>query len=150
MAHQLIVVLDFGGQYSHLIARRVRECGVYCEVWPYRASLDKIKNAEPLGIILTGGPKSVYAGKAPRCSADLFRLGIPILGICYGAQLVAYLNGGEVRAADVGEYGRVELTNLFTAAKLFEGVEQNTVCWMSHTDFIARVPEGFKVTARTP
>jgi len=149
MAHQLVIVLDFGGQYSHLIARRVRECGVYCEVWPYKAPLEKIKDARPLGIILTGGPKSVYAAKSPLCSAGLFEMDIPILGICYGAQLAAFLNGGTVRAADVGEYGRVDLTNLGKSDRLFNRVENNTVCWMSHTDFIARAPDGFTVTAQT-
>jgi len=149
LVHQLVIVLDFGGQYSHLIARRVRECGVYCEVWPYTAPPDKIRAAKPLGIILTGGPNSVYAAKAPLCSAELFGLDIPILGICYGAQLAAFLNGGLVRTADNGEYGRVELTNLSTAEKLFKDIEENTVCWMSHTDFIARAPEGFTVTAQT-
>lgn len=150
MAHQLVIVLDFGGQYSHLIARRVRECGVYCEVWPYKSTLKKIKGAKPLGIILTGGPNSVYAAKAPLCRAGLFKMRIPILGICYGAQLVAFLNGGAVRPADVGEYGRVELTNLCTAEKLFDAVEKISICWMSHTDFIARAPDGFTVTAQTP
>ncbi len=107
MENQLVTVLDFGGQYSHLIARRVRECGVYCEVKPYTVSLDDLAARKPLGIILTGGPNSVYENTSPLCDRKLFDMGIPILGICYGAQLMTYLNDGTVSKAVKGEYGGV-------------------------------------------
>ncbi len=148
MGREMILVLDFGGQYNQLIARRVRECNVYCEVHPFTMSLEEIRTMEPKGIIFTGGPNSVYEEGAPSYERGIYDLGIPILGICYGSQLMAASLGGLVTAAPVSEYGKTEV-KVDTSSKLFEGVYENTVCWMSHTDYIARVPEGFRVTART-
>ena len=149
MKNEMIIVLDFGGQYNQLIARRVRECNVYCEVKPYTMSLDEIKALNPKGIIFTGGPNSVYDETSPRYQKEIFDLGIPILGICYGSQLMAHTLGGRVETAPVSEYGHTEVT-VDPSDVLFEGVSENTVCWMSHTDYIAQVPEGFKITAHTP
>ena len=149
MEKEMIIVLDFGGQYNQLIARRVRECNVYAEVHPYTLSLDKIKAMNPKGIIFTGGPNSVYAEESPRCGKDLLELGIPILGICYGSQLMSYLLGGTVETAPVSEYGRTEV-DVDTSSVLFGDVSPRTICWMSHTDYIAKAPEGFKVVATTP
>ncbi len=149
MNREMIIVLDFGGQYNQLIARRVRENHVYCEVHPYTLSLEAIKAMAPKGIIFTGGPNSVYGEDSPRYAKEIFELGIPILGICYGSQLMAYLLGGRVETAPVSEYGHTEVT-VDTASRLFEGVSPTTVCWMSHTDYIAQAPEGFKITAHTP
>lgn len=146
---EMIVVLDFGGQYNQLIARRVRECNVYCEVHPYNMRLDKIRELNPKGIILTGGPNSVYAENAVLCDAGLFEMGIPILGICYGSQVIAHMLGGEVASAPVSEYGKTEVTT-DTGTVLFRNVSEKTICWMSHTDYIAKMPEGFSVTAHTP
>ncbi len=146
---EMIIVLDFGGQYNQLIARRVRECNVYAEVHPYTLSLEKIRELNPKGIIFTGGPNSVYGEDSPRCSAEIFDLGIPILGICYGSQLMAYLLGGRVENAPVSEYGHTEVEVDRTSA-LFDGVSEKTVCWMSHTDYIAAAPADFRVTAHTP
>ena len=144
----MIIVLDFGGQYNQLIARRVRECNVYCEVHPYTMSLDKIREMNPKGIIFTGGPNSVYGDDAPRCSKEIFDMGIPILGICYGSQLMAYLLGGSVTSAPVSEYGKTEV-NVENSSKLFTNVSDTTICWMSHTDYIEKAPEGFTITAHT-
>lgn len=149
MKNELVIVLDFGGQYNQLIARRVRECNVYCEVHPYTLSLDKIKEMNPKGIIFTGGPNSVYDEASPRYEKAILELGIPVLGICYGSQLMAYLMGGSVETAPVSEYGKTEV-KVDPASALFEGVSESTICWMSHTDYIANAPEGFKVTATTP
>ena len=149
MNHELVIVLDFGGQYNQLIARRVRENNVYCEVHPYTLSLEKIKEMNPKGIIFTGGPNSVYAEDSAVCSKEIFELGIPILGICYGSQLMAHLLEGKVATAPVSEYGKTEVT-VENNSKLFEGVSPSTICWMSHTDYIEKAPEGFKVTAHTP
>ena len=146
---EMIIVLDFGGQYNQLIARRVRECNVYCEVHPYTLPLEKIKEMNPKGIIFTGGPNSVYKEESPRCSKEIFDLGIPVLGICYGAQLMSYLLGGEVATAPVSEYGKTEV-EVDTTSKLYEDVSPKTICWMSHTDYISKMPEGFRVTAHTP
>ncbi|MEI6578367.1 MAG: GMP synthase (glutamine-hydrolyzing), partial [Eubacteriales bacterium] len=118
MEKQLAIVLDFGGQYSHLIARRVRELGVYCEVMPFTKSVEQLVKMGPLGIILTGGPNSVYAEGSPLCSPELFEAGIPILGICYGAQLTAYLNGGSVTTPVKGEYGGITLNISDTGSPL--------------------------------
>ncbi len=148
MKNEMIIVLDFGGQYNQLIARRVRECNVYCEVKPYTMSLDEIKALNPKGIIFTGGPNSVYDETSPHYQKEIFESGIPILGICYGSQLMAYTLGGVVETAPVSEYGHTEVT-VDTGDVIFEGVSENTVCWMSHTDYIAKVPEGFKITAHT-
>jgi GMP synthase (glutamine-hydrolysing) len=150
MKRDLVIVLDFGGQYNQLIARRVRECNVYCEVHAYNSlDLDKIKELNPKGIIFTGGPNSVYGEDSPRCSKEIFELGIPILGICYGSQLMAYLLGGKVETAPVSEYGHTEV-EVDTSSLLFKNVAPTTVCWMSHTDYIAQAPEGFKVIGKTP
>ncbi|MCI5595739.1 MAG: glutamine-hydrolyzing GMP synthase, partial [Lachnospiraceae bacterium] len=149
MEKEMIIVLDFGGQYNQLIARRVRECNVYAEVHPYTLGLDKIKAMNPKGIIFTGGPNSVYGEDSPRCGKEIFDLGIPILGICYGSQLMSYLLGGTVETAPVSEYGRTEV-DVDTSSVLFEDVSPKTICWMSHTDYISRAPEGFKVVATTP
>ena len=148
MNREMIIVLDFGGQYNQLIARRVRECSVYCEVHPYDMSLEKIKEMNPKGIIFTGGPDVVFEDGAPRCSKEIFELGIPVLGICYGAQLMSYLLDGVVKKAVVSEYGHTEV-DVDTSSKLFEGVSSKTVCWMSHGVYIAEVPAGFRITAHT-
>lgn len=145
---ETVIVLDFGGQYNQLIARRVRECDVYCEVRPYTMGIDEIRAANPKGIIFTGGPNSVYEEDSPRYDSAIFDLGIPILGICYGSHLMAHELGGKVEPATVSEYGHTELT-LDAPDVMFEGVPRQTVCWMSHTDYIAEVPEGFVVTAHT-
>ncbi|MGN0484440.1 MAG: glutamine-hydrolyzing GMP synthase [Lachnospiraceae bacterium] len=149
MNRENVIVLDFGGQYNQLIARRVRECHVYCEVHPYNMSLEKIKEMNPKGIILTGGPNSVYAEESPRCTKELFELGIPILGICYGSQLMSYILNGSVKTAPVSEYGKTEVT-VDQKSVLFSDVSEKTICWMSHTDYIEKAPEGFTVTATTP
>ena len=149
MKKEMIIVLDFGGQYNQLIARRVRECSVYCEVHPYTMDLEKIKVMEPKGIIFTGGPNSVYGEDSPHCSRELYELGIPILGICYGSQLMAHMLGGKVETAPVSEYGRTEVL-VENDSVLFGDVSPKTVCWMSHTDYISQAPEGFRVTASTP
>ncbi|MCB7319686.1 glutamine-hydrolyzing GMP synthase [Lacrimispora sp. 210928-DFI.3.58] len=149
MNREMIIVLDFGGQYNQLIARRVRECNVYCEVHPYTLSLEKIREMNPKGIIFTGGPNSVYDETSPHYEGGIFELGIPILGICYGSQLMAYSLGGRVETAPVSEYGRTEV-QVDTESVLFKGVEGNTITWMSHTDYIAGLPEGFKATGSTP
>lgn len=149
MKNEKILVLDFGGQYNQLIARRVRECSVYCEVHPYSLSIEKIKEYNPKGIILTGGPNSVYASDSPICSKELFELGIPVLGICYGSQLMAHLLGGKVASAPVSEYGKTEV-EVNNSSTLFANVNNKTICWMSHTDYIALAPSQFSVTAHTP
>lgn len=149
MERELVIVLDFGGQYNQLIARRVRECSVYCEVHPCTLSLDKIKEMHPKGIIFTGGPNSVYGEDSPRCPEEMFSLGIPILGICYGSQLMAYMLGGSVKTAPVSEYGKTEV-EVDRRSVLFDGVSPRTICWMSHTDYIEKAPADFCVTARTP
>lgn len=149
MKNELVIVLDFGGQYNQLIARRVRECNVYCEVHPYTISLDKIRELNPKGIIFTGGPNSVYGEESPRYEKAVLELGIPVLGICYGSQLMAYLLEGKVETAPVGEYGKTEV-KVDSSSVLFDGVSESTICWMSHTDYIAEAPEGFKVSATTP
>ena len=148
MNKEMIIVLDFGGQYNQLIARRVRECNVYAEVHPYTLSLDKIKEMNPKGIIFTGGPNSVYGEESPRYQKEIFDLGIPILGICYGSQLMAYMLGGTVETAPVSEYGRTEV-DVDNSSAIFQGVKPQTICWMSHTDYISKAPEGFKVVAKT-
>ena len=149
MKKEMIIVLDFGGQYNQLIARRVRECNVYAEVHPHTLSLDKIKEMNPKGIIFTGGPNSVYADDSPRYQKEIFELGVPILGICYGSQLMSYTLGGTVETAPVSEYGRTEV-DIDTSSAIFQNVSEKTICWMSHTDYIAKAPEGFKIIATTP
>ena len=149
MNKEMVIVLDFGGQYNQLIARRVRECNVYCEVHPYNLSLDKIRELNPKGIIFTGGPNSVYGEDAVRCEKEIFEMGIPILGICYGSQLMSYMLGGKVATAPVSEYGKTEV-DVDNTSKLFKDVSAKTICWMSHTDYIEKAPEDFKIIAHTP
>lgn len=147
MKRELILVVDFGGQYNQLIARRVRENHVYCEIVPYTISAEKIKEMNPKGIIFTGGPNSVYGEEAPQIDKAIFELNIPILGICYGAQLMAHTLGGNVKTATVREYGKTDV-NLQINNKLFEGISE-TQCWMSHTDFIESAPQGFEIIGHT-
>lgn len=144
----LILVMDFGGQYSQLIARRIRECGVYCEIIPFSTPVEKIKASNPKGIVFSGGPSSVYGDKAPHCDAAVFDLGFPILGICYGMQFTAHTLGGEVSRAQSREYGNTRLY-IEGESPLFAGVSKETPVWMSHGDFIAKAPNGFTVLART-
>jgi len=145
---EIVIVLDFGGQYNQLIARRVRECNVYCEVLPYNTSLDKIKEIAPKGIIFTGGPASVYEADSPTCDPEIFNLGIPILGICYGCQLMTFLLGGKVSKAPLREYGKTEIA-ITTSSKLFQGVSDKTICWMSHTDYIEIPAPDFSIVAKS-
>ena len=151
MASQTVLVLDFGGQYNQLIARRDRECSVYCEVKPYTTSLEEIKALNPIGIILTGGPISVYDPASPQADPEIFKLGIPILGICYGCQLLAHNLGGRVVAAtedSAREYGKTE-TYFNTDCKLFRGLPAESITWMSHGDYMEKVPEGFELVAHS-
>ena len=148
MDKELVIVIDFGGQYNQLVARRVRECSVYCEIYSYKTDLEKIKAMKPKGIILTGGPSSCYEEGAASCSPKLFDLGIPVLGLCYGAQLMSHVLGGRVARADVREYGKTEV-DVDTSSALFQGVTPHTVCWMSHFDYIAQMAPGFRAVART-
>ncbi|HOV24938.1 MAG TPA: glutamine-hydrolyzing GMP synthase [Pseudobacteroides sp.] len=146
MNHELIIVLDFGAQYNQLIARRVREANVYCEVLPYNTSIEKIKSLNPKGIIFSGGPASVLDEGAPFCDKEIFNIGVPILGICYGMQLMSVMLGGDVEKAAQREYGKNDIT-LNTDGKLFSGIDKDTTCWMSHTYFVSRLPEGFTCIA---
>ncbi|MFZ5754185.1 MAG: glutamine-hydrolyzing GMP synthase [Bacillota bacterium] len=148
MQDELILVLDFGGQYNQLIARRVRELNVYSEMVPYNTPLEEIKAKKPKGIIFSGGPASVYAANAPKVDKEIFELGIPILGICYGMQLIAHLLGGEVKRAEKREYGKA-MVEVRQENLLFKGLAQTQQCWMSHGDFISGVPEGFVACAYT-
>ncbi len=147
MNHEKVLVLDFGGQYNQLIARRVRELGVYCDLLPYDMSIEKIRKYAPVGIIFTGGPNSVYEAGAPDVDAEIFSLGIPVLGICYGCQLIAHKLGGKVAHADTREYGKSEIE--YGESVLYGGVQKKNICWMSHTDYVSEVPAGFKITATT-
>ena len=148
MNREKIVVIDFGGQYNQLVARRVRECNVYCEIYSYKTDIEKIKEMNPKGIILTGGPNSVYEEGAATCSKELFELGIPVLGLCYGAQLMSHVLGGHVCKAPVREYGKIEVT-VDKSSKLFGNVSEKTICWMSHNDYIEKEAPGFKIIAHT-
>ncbi|OWY20571.1 glutamine-hydrolyzing GMP synthase [Sphingobacteriales bacterium UPWRP_1] len=148
MNHELIIVLDFGAQYRQLIARRVREAGVYCEVMPHDTPVSVLQDKNPKGVILTGGPSVVYDPDAPIADKALFHLGIPVLGICYGAQLMGYVLGGSVARATHREYGKKLLT-VNPQNPLFEQVNPNTVCWMSHTYYLNSLPAGFSITAST-
>ncbi len=148
MQHEKILILDFGGQYNQLIARRVRELGVYCDLLPYGTGIEKIREYAPVGIIFTGGPNSVYEAGAPDVPAEIFSLGVPVLGICYGCQLIARKLGGKVTHADTREYGKCEI-RYDTQSALFAGVAAKNICWMSHTDYVSEVPPGFRVSART-
>ena len=148
MNKELVIVLDFGGQYNQLVARRVRECNVYCEIYSYKTDISKIKEMNPKGIILTGGPNSCYEEGAPTYSKELFELGIPVLGLCYGAQLMQHVLGGKVEKAPVREYGKTDV-HVNTASALFTNVSEDTVCWMSHFDYISKVAPGFDICATT-
>ena len=149
MKNELILILDFGGQYNQLIARRVRECNVYSEVVPFDISIEKIKEKKPKGIIFTGGPASVFGDDSPKCDNKIFDLGIPILGICYGMQLMTVTLGGTVEKANKREYG-VTSVNIDNNSLLFKGFDSFNNFLMSHTDFVETVPEGFKNIASTP
>ncbi|MCD7918309.1 MAG: glutamine-hydrolyzing GMP synthase, partial [Clostridiales bacterium] len=151
MAHQMVIVLDFGGQYNQLIARRVRECQVYCEVIPYTTPLETVRAMNPIGIIFTGGPNSVYLEDAPRVDPAIFTWGVPVLGICYGCQLMAQELGGQVVPAQddsAREYGKTA-TCYDTDCKLFQGLPAEGISWMSHSDYMAKVPEGFRLVAHS-
>ena len=151
MSHQTVIVLDFGGQYNQLIARRVRECNVYCEVKPYTTPLAELKAMNPIGIIFTGGPNSVYLETSPKVDPALFTWGVPVLGICYGCQLMADLLGGQVTEAQddaAREYGKTR-TYYDTSCKLFQGLPGEGISWMSHGDYMARVPDGFRLVAHS-
>lgn len=148
MEKELVLVIDFGGQYNQLVARRVRECNVYCEIYSYKVALEKIKEKKPMGIILTGGPNSCYEEGAPTADEALFKQGIPVLGLCYGDQLMAHVLGGKVERAENREYGKTDIC-LDTDSKLFEGIKADNTCWMSHFDYISKMPEGFKSVAHT-
>ena len=145
---QTVLVVDFGGQYNQLIARRVRECNVYTEIVPYTAAMQAIREKQPRGIIFTGGPNSVYEDGAPSISKEVFELGIPVLGICYGSQLMMHLLGGHVCKAPEREYGKTEVF-VNTDSKLFQNVSPSTICWMSHNDYIEKAAPGFAVSAHT-
>ncbi len=148
MDKERVIVIDFGGQYNQLVARRVRECNVYCEIYSFKTDLNKIREMNPKGIILTGGPSSCYEKGAAACSPELFTLGIPILGLCYGAQLMSYVLGGRVARAAVREYGRTEV-DVDRTSRLFIDVAPHTVCWMSHFDYIEQMAPGFRAIAST-
>ena len=148
MNRETVIVIDFGGQYNQLVARRVRECNVYCEIYSYRTELSKIKEMNPKGIILTGGPNSCYEEGAPTYTKELFELGIPVLGLCYGAQLMSHVLGGKVEKAPVREYGKTEVM-VDNGSILFGDVLPKTICWMSHFDYISQVAPGFKISAHT-
>lgn len=149
MKNELVIVLDFGGQYNQLVARRVRECNVYCEIYSYKTDIQKIKDMNPKGIILTGGPNSCYEEDSPTYTKELFELGIPVLGLCYGAQLMSHVLGGKVERASVREYGKTEVLIDKTESRIFEGVAPKTICWMSHFDYISKIAPGFEISAHT-
>ncbi|MCM1258320.1 MAG: glutamine-hydrolyzing GMP synthase [Roseburia sp.] len=148
MDQEKVIVIDFGGQYNQLVARRVRECNVYCEIYSYRTDLEQIKTMKPKGIILTGGPNSCYGPDAPTYRKELFELGIPVLGLCYGAQLMMHVLGGIVEKAPVREYGKTEVM-VNTGSLLFTDVSEKTLCWMSHNDYISKTAPGFEIVAHT-
>ena len=145
---QGIIILDFGSQYNQLIARRIREFGVYTEIIPYHTSVEEIKKLDPKGIILSGGPSSVFGEAAALVEKELFELGIPVLGICYGMQLISHLLGGEVKKGEKGEYGKSELTVL-APNSLFNEVPTASTVWMSHFDEVVKAPNGFIVTGKS-
>lgn len=148
MNKELVIVIDFGGQYNQLVARRVRECNVYCEIYSYKTDIEKIKEMNPKGIILTGGPNSCYEEGAPTYTKELFELGIPVLGLCYGAQLMQHVLGGKVERASVREYGKTQV-HVDTTSALFQDVSEDTICWMSHFDYISQTAPGFRIVATT-
>lgn len=147
-SQEKVIVIDFGGQYNQLVARRVRECNVYCEIYSYKTGIEQIKAMNPKGIILTGGPNSCYEEGAPTYTKELFELGIPVLGLCYGAQLMMHVLGGKVEKAPVREYGKTEVM-VDTTSPLFKDVADTTICWMSHFDYISQVAPGFSIAAHT-
>ncbi len=149
MKRDLVIVIDFGGQYNQLVARRVRECNVYCEIYSYKTDINKIKEMNPKGIILTGGPNSCYEADSPTYQKELFELGIPVLGLCYGAQLMMHVLGGKVERAGVREYGKTEVMIDKNNSGVFKDVSPSTICWMSHFDYISRVAPGFEISAHT-
>lgn len=149
MQQETVIVLDFGGQYNQLIARRVRECNVYCEIYSYRTPLEKIKAKNPKGIIFTGGPNSAYLPESPTIDPAIYDWGVPILGICYGSQLMMHQLGGRVSTAPEREYGKT-LVDIDNTTALFDGVPAQNTCWMSHNDYIAEAAPGFVITAHTP
>lgn len=149
MKRETVIVIDFGGQYNQLVARRVRECNVYCEIYSYKTNIETIKAMNPKGIILTGGPNSCYEADSPTYTKELFELGIPVLGLCYGAQLMMYILGGKVEAAPVREYGKTEVFVDKKDSKIFVDVSEKTICWMSHFDYISKVAPGFTISAHT-
>ncbi|MDU1442682.1 MAG: glutamine-hydrolyzing GMP synthase [Clostridium cochlearium] len=148
MKKELVLIVDFGGQYSQLIARRVRENNVYCEIIPYSTSMEKIKEKNPKGIIFSGGPNSVYGENTPKIDKEIFEIGVPVLGICYGQQLTAFTLGGKVESAKVREYGKT-VVNLDNKCSLFEGIDKEQECWMSHTDYVSEIPSDFNIVAYT-
>lgn len=148
MSRETVIVIDFGGQYNQLVARRVRECNVYCEIYSYKTDLAKIREMNPKGIILTGGPNSCYEPEAATCSPELFEMGIPVLGLCYGAQLMMQVLGGKVEKAPVREYGKIEVS-VNNSSALFQNVSSETTCWMSHNDYISKIAPGFAICAHT-
>lgn len=147
MQHQTVLVIDFGGQYNQLIVRRVRNLNVYAELISAESSIEKIKSYNPIGIIFTGGPSSVFAPDAPKVNKEIFSLGVPVLGICYGMQLTAYELGGKVAHAEIREYGKQKIS--YGDSVIFDGMDKESVCWMSHTDQVIELPQGFKITAST-
>ena len=149
MEKEKVIVIDFGGQYNQLVARRVRECNVYCEIYSYRTPIDQIKAMNPKGIILTGGPNSCYEDGAPTYTKELFELGIPVLGLCYGAQLMNLILGGKVEHAPVREYGKIEVTVDGSKDRLFKDIDEKNIVWMSHNDYISKPAPGFEIIAHT-
>ena len=145
--NEQVIVIDFGGQYNQLITRRIRELNVYAELISYKVPFQEILARKPIGIIFTGGPNSVYYDNAPKVDDKLLNSGRPVLGICYGAQLIANMSGGEVSKGSLREYGKVNIK--YSDHTLFEGMNPDNVCWMSHTDLITRLPRGFKAVAST-
>ena len=146
--HELVLVIDFGGQYNQLIARRVRECNVYCEVKSYKITVKEIKELNPIGIIFTGGPNSVYEEGSPQIDKEIFNLNIPILGLCYGCQLMAHMLGGKVKTAPVGEFGKTP-TTFNTKSLLLKGLKEESIVWMSHVDYVSEVPNNFEIVGYT-
>ena len=148
ISKEKVIVIDFGGQYNQLVARRVRECNVYCEIYSYRTDIEQIKAMNPMGIILTGGPNSCYEEGAPTYTKELFELGIPVLGLCYGAQLMMHVLGGKVEKAPVREYGKTEVF-VNPESPIFKDVNETTICWMSHFDYISQIAPGFEIIGHT-
>ncbi len=145
---ELILILDFGSQYTQLIARKVRELGVYCEIYPYNHSMDAMKAMNPRGIILSGGPASINEKNAPLCDKGVFDLGVPVLGICYGLQLLSRVFGGKVEKAPKREFGKAHLY-VGTKDKFLDGIKDGDIVWMSHSDKVLTMPRGFVTLARS-